>query len=156
MVEFAVVLPVLILIILGIIYFGRYEDYSTQETQLASEGARYAAVDTNPSGTLTLQNYIQSQASPELASGSSYVTKAVVYIYYPTTATCTASVRTGCDVVGNAVRACVVTTVQLPFLGSSAKVVQNATSRIEVADAAKNIWTDDPTATALAAGCPTS
>jgi hypothetical protein len=37
-----VVLPVLIL------YFGRYEDYANQETQLAEERVRWAAVYHNP------------------------------------------------------------------------------------------------------------
>ncbi len=64
LVEFAVVLPVLILIILGILYFGRYEDYANQETQLAEEGVRWAAVNNNPSTSgQTLQQYIVSQAS---------------------------------------------------------------------------------------------
>jgi Flp pilus assembly protein TadG len=151
LVEFAVVLPVLILIIMGIIYFGRYEDYSNQETQLAAEAARYASVDVDPSSTLTLQNYILSQASPELLNGSSDVsTKAQVFIYYPTTA------PTG-NTVGNQVRACVVATVQFPFLGgSNGKMVETSSARIEAADGTNNHWTADNTATAAAAGCPIS
>jgi len=38
------VLPVLILIILVIVYFGRYEDYANQATQLSEIGVRWAAV----------------------------------------------------------------------------------------------------------------
>ena len=150
LVEFAIVLPVLILIILGILYFGRYENYSSQETQLAEQGARWAAVN-YAAPSADLQAYVLSQASPELASGSSDVAKAVVYIYYPTGSS---------NVVGNSVRACLVTTVQLPFMGTSAKIVQSATMRIEQPQTAAN-WapgptTGAPTTTAGAAGCPTS
>jgi Flp pilus assembly protein TadG len=152
LVEFAVVLPVLILIILGILYFGRYENYSSQETQLAGEAARYASVDGQPSckGAGCLQAYILSQASPELQSGSSDVTKAAVYIYYPTGSS---------DAVGNPVRACVVTTVQFPFLpgGAASKMVETSTMRIETADGSNNFWVAD-TLPLPAAGsaCPTS
>jgi Flp pilus assembly protein TadG len=134
LVEFAVVLPVLILIILGILYFGRYEDYANQETQLAEEGVRWAAVDNNPStSSQTLQNYIQSQAQPELQGGSSDVTAAKVWIYYPTGSS---------NVVGNSVRVCVSTTVKYPFfglVGTTQTVSQGATMRIEQA-ATPAVW----------------
>jgi Flp pilus assembly protein TadG len=127
LVEFAIVLPVLLLIILGILYFGRYEDYANQETQLAEQAARFAAVDNNPSTTSqTLQAYVQSQAQPELANGSSDVTKAHVYVYYPSGSA---------NSVGSPLTACVVTTVQYPFFGlagNSETIAQSATMRIEV------------------------
>jgi Flp pilus assembly protein TadG len=124
LVEFAIVLPVLVLIILGILYFGRYEDYANQETQLAEEGVRWAAVANNPSTTgQTLQNYILSQAQPELRNGDSDVTAAKVYIYYPT--------GSG-NTVGNPIRVCVVSTFQLPFLSTSETVAQTGTMRVEV------------------------
>jgi hypothetical protein len=141
------VLPVLILIILGILYFGRYENYSNQETQLAEQGARWAAVNVNPSSTTTLQLFVQGQANPELQAGSTDVTTpAHVYLYYPTGSS---------NTVGNPVRACVTATVQLPFLGTTQTMVQSAEMRIEVARTA-TAWTADATATATAAGCPTS
>jgi Flp pilus assembly protein TadG len=147
LVEFAIILPVLLLLILGILYFGRYEDYSNQETQLAEEGVRWAAVNNDPSTTgQTLQAYIQNQAQPELANGSSDVTKAQVYLYYPSGSS---------NVVGNPVTACVVTTVQYPFFGlssTSETVAQSATMRIEVT--ASN-WTpaNNPTPT-IPSACP--
>jgi Flp pilus assembly protein TadG len=150
LVEFAVVLPVLILIILGILYFGRYEDYTNQETQLAEMGVRFAALNTNPSTTSqTLQAYILSQAQPELQFGSSDVTKAAkVFLYYPTGSS---------NVVGNPVRACVVATVTFPTpIGAPATTIaQTATMRIEQSQTAAK-WTPDLAATALAAGCSTS
>src|ERR1700728_3396049 len=86
LVEFAVVVPVLMLIIVGILTFGRYENYSNQQTQLASEAARWASVNSNPSTTSqTLQAYVTAQTSGELETGSSDVTSPVrVFIYYPT------------------------------------------------------------------------
>lgn len=122
MVEFAVVLPILMLIIVGILTFGRYMNYASQETQMAAAAARWAAVDVDPSSTLSLQAYVQGQATPELQAGSSDVTSpAAVYLYYPTGST-------------GAVRACVVSTVRLlPILGSatSAQIVESATMPIE-------------------------
>lgn len=135
MVEFAMVLPVLILIILGIIYFGRYEDYSNQETQLAEVGVRWASTAWQSSsytmppsctGTATLQCYIRAQAQPELANGSSDVTQAQVWIYQPTTAT-------SGYVASAPLRVCVVSTVTFPSpIGSPATTMsQAATMRIE-------------------------
>jgi Flp pilus assembly protein TadG len=149
LVEFALVLPVLILFIMGIIYFGRYMDYNNQLTQLTEEGARWASVDSNPSSTgQTLQNYIKSQAQPELQFGSSDVSAVQVFVYYP-------SSSTG-NTVGQSLRVCAVSTVKFPFLGitgTTATMAQSATMRIEVADATAF------TATAIGSvpsGCPTT
>jgi Flp pilus assembly protein TadG len=131
LIEFAVVLPVLILIVLGILYFGRFEDYANQETQLAEEGARMAAVNTTPPTTAgctsptTLACYLQAQAQPELQKGSSAVSSAAkVYIYQPTGIT---------YAVGNSVRVCVVSTFTFPSpIGTpSTQVAMAATMRIE-------------------------
>jgi Flp pilus assembly protein TadG len=128
LVEFAVVLPVLIMMILGIVYFGRYEDYANQATQLAESGVRYAAVDNCPTGCSSLASYIVSQASPELANGSGDVTKATAYIYLPTS---------GTYAVGNQIRVCVVSTVRYPtpVTTLSFQLIQAATMRIEQKDA---------------------
>jgi Flp pilus assembly protein TadG len=146
--EFAVVLPVLMLIIVGILTFGRYEDYANQETQLAAEGARWASVNVNPSTSQTLQAYIQSQTSGELLNGSSDVTSAVqVFIYYPAGSSNTA---------GNSVRVCVTATVRLlPMLGSvsSATIAEVATMRIE--QAATN-WSTSNNPSSMPSACPTT
>jgi Flp pilus assembly protein TadG len=154
MVEFAIVLPILIAIILGILYFGRYESYSNQETQLAEEAARWAAVDANPSGNTTkLQAYVVSLATPDLQATSSDVTSAVkVYAYYPTGST---------GAVGTQVRSCVTATVSVPFLGASYTIAQNATMRVEQAQTAPPAstgstgWTPDVTAN-VPSQCPKS
>jgi hypothetical protein len=62
-VEFAVLVPVLLLIVLGIGDFGLAMNTYNNETQLANEGARFAVVNRNPgaSGGQSLQQYIKSQ-----------------------------------------------------------------------------------------------
>lgn len=146
LIEFAIVLPILILIILGILYFGRYEDYSNQETQLAEEGARYAAVNHNPATPQSLQSYVKSMAQPELQNGSGDVTPVKVYVYYPVGST---------GAVGDTVRTCVVTTVRFPFLSiGSSTMAQTATMRVEQAQSTSQ-WTPDSTSS-LPSSCPTS
>ncbi len=71
LVEFALVLPVLLLILVAMLDFGRAFNYWVDETQLASAGARWAIVNKNPSGSGTLQAYIKSQADTrELKDGA--------------------------------------------------------------------------------------
>jgi Flp pilus assembly protein TadG len=71
LVEFALLLPVLVLLLFGLLDFGKAFNYWIDETHLANEGARWAVVNRNPapSGT-TLQEYIRDQATtPELRDG---------------------------------------------------------------------------------------
>ncbi len=145
MVEFAIVLPILVAIVLGILFFGRYEDYSNQETQLAEQAARFAAVDNNPSSSQTLQDYVKSLAQPELQYGSNTVSPVEVYIYDPTGSS---------GAVGDTVRACVVTTLQFPFGLGSGTLAQTATMRVEQAQTSAQ-WTPDSTSS-LPSQCPVS
>ena len=48
MIEMALVLPILLFLALGIVDFGRAMNYWNDVNQLAADGARYAAVNTNP------------------------------------------------------------------------------------------------------------
>jgi Flp pilus assembly protein TadG len=75
-VEFALVAPLLFLLVFGIVNFGRALDYYNQMTQLAAQGARAAAVDQNPDGSgPPTASSIQSQLAttytgqPELKNG---------------------------------------------------------------------------------------
>ena len=69
-VEFALILPFLVLIIILILDFGRAFNYWVSTTHLASEGARLAAVDNAPGGDL--QAYIRGKAgTKELREGGS-------------------------------------------------------------------------------------
>lgn len=71
MIEMALVLPLLALLVFGVLQFGVATNYWHDETQLASQGARLAAVDRNP-GASTLQEYIRQQAeSSALRNGGS-------------------------------------------------------------------------------------
>jgi Flp pilus assembly protein TadG len=70
LVEFALILPVLALMLFGMLDFGKAFNYWIDETHLANEGARWAVVNKNPASTGTLQEYIRSQATtPELRNG---------------------------------------------------------------------------------------
>lgn len=75
LVEFALVLPILLALFLGILNFGRALDYYNQMSQSVSQAARAAAVDQNPNnvgavGSNSIQNQIVSgTAQPELRDG---------------------------------------------------------------------------------------
>ncbi len=76
-VEMAAVLPLLLLIVLGILDFGRVLNYTNDATHLATSGARWAIVDFNPGGG-SLQDYVKS-----LADTSELESNANVYIWFP-------------------------------------------------------------------------
>jgi Flp pilus assembly protein TadG len=72
LVEFALLLPVLALLLFGMLDFGKAFNYWIDETHLANEGARWAVVNKNPGsgGGTTLQEYIRDQATTgELRDG---------------------------------------------------------------------------------------
>jgi hypothetical protein len=70
--EFAMVLPFLMLIVVVFLDFGRALNYWVDTTHLASEGARLAAVDRVPDGAASLQEYIRERAdTQELRDGGS-------------------------------------------------------------------------------------
>jgi Flp pilus assembly protein TadG len=86
LVEFALVLPLLLLLLFGMLDFGKAFNYWIDETHLANEGARFAVVNSNP-GTGTLQAWILSQTdTAELRNGgsSSLPNPARVCIAFPT------------------------------------------------------------------------
>jgi hypothetical protein len=68
LVEFVLVLPLLVLLLLGMLDIGKVFNYWIDETHLAHEGARFAAVNKNPGPGATLQESLKAQAdTPELA-----------------------------------------------------------------------------------------
>lgn len=70
LVEFALILPVFALLLFGMLDFGKTFNYWIDETHLANEGARWAAVNKNPASSGSLQQYIRSRATtPELRDG---------------------------------------------------------------------------------------
>src|SRR5947207_15931999 len=89
LVELALILPVLLLGIVGIVSFGRAMNYDEQETHLVNEAARYAVVNQVPAGASgTLGQWMRSQADGgsvnELRNGGGSVPAApTVCISYP-------------------------------------------------------------------------
>lgn len=86
LVEFALVLPLLLLLVLGILDFGRALNYWIDTNHLANATARWAAVDKNPGPGDTLQDSIQQEANTtELREGgtNSVPTPASVCISFP-------------------------------------------------------------------------
>ena len=94
MVEFAIVLPLLLVLVFGISDFGRAVNYRIDATHIAHSGARWAAVNNNPGGG-SLQAYLEGQADTnELKNGSSSVpSKLDVCITFPEGATIGKRVR---------------------------------------------------------------
>jgi Flp pilus assembly protein TadG len=89
-VEFAVVLPVLLLIVFGILDFGRAMNYENDATHLANEGARFAVVNSNPGGGASLASWIKSQGdTSEMRSEST------VCVSFPTNAATGTSMQVG-------------------------------------------------------------
>jgi Flp pilus assembly pilin Flp len=68
MVEFALIVPVLLLIVAGMLGFGRVLFYWIDANHLANETTRWAAVDRNPYGT-SLQQYIADSGTAEFKNG---------------------------------------------------------------------------------------
>lgn len=137
-VELALILPVLLLIVMGILWFGRALNYTQDETRLANVAARYASVDQVPSGAgSSLADWLRSEAdSEELRKGTGDVEGAPeVCVEYPN---------------GTAVGEPVKVTMHAKFkwlpllgLGASSTITGSATMRIEVS----------PTNSFYAAGC---
>jgi hypothetical protein len=140
LVEFALILPVLMLGVIGIISFGRALNYNEQATHLASEAARYAAVNQVPAAASgqTLGQWLRSQSdSPEFKNGTGSVGGSPqVCISYPSGTT-----------VGSPVQISISFKFSwLPVLHlgiTSSTINQTATMRIEV----------PPTNSFFAAGC---
>lgn len=65
LVEFVLVLPLVLLLLLGMLDLGKAFNYWIDETHLANEGARFAAVNKNPGPGVSLQESIKSQADSD-------------------------------------------------------------------------------------------
>ena len=117
LVEFALVLPILALLLFAMIDFGKAFNYWIDETHLANEGARWAVVDRNPGGG-SLQQYLVDQATTdELRNGgtASVANPAEVCISFPS----------GTSNVGDPVLVTVRATYNwLPIIGNRIGVTQ--------------------------------
>ena len=117
MVEFALVLPLLMLVLVGIFEFGRVFNYWIDATHLANEGARWAAVNRVPGNDLP--TYVCSQASTaEMKSGLK------VYVTFSTDGGQTFNVvDRNAVIIGNAVRVKVEKTSSFPLVGGMLKIL---------------------------------
>ena len=71
MTEFALVLPVFVLIIVGLLSFGRVLYYWIETNHVASETARWAIVDQNPFTPQTLQEHARPEPRPASSKATS-------------------------------------------------------------------------------------
>jgi TadE-like protein len=69
LIEFVLVLPLVLLILFGMIDFGKAFSYWNDETHLANEAARYAVVNKNPLGGPSLEAAVKDDAAGELKNG---------------------------------------------------------------------------------------
>jgi Flp pilus assembly protein TadG len=83
-VEFALVVVPLTLIVFGILDFGRALNYYNDLTQLAGQGARAAAVNQNPDGTVADGNFQKILAgeadSPELKNAGNHLNACITAV----------------------------------------------------------------------------
>jgi Flp pilus assembly protein TadG len=83
-VEFALVAPILFLLVFGILDFGRALNYYNDITQLAGQGARAASVNRNPDGTAIAAS--AGTVDNADCGGKSYSIQCQLTNYYPTSA----------------------------------------------------------------------
>jgi len=166
LVEFALILPFLLVLILGVIDVGRALGYKNDMTNLASQAARIAAVNSCsacPSGSSGLSTYINSIAPTELKNGSSAVDPiTITYHFLPNSSSPPTS---GCS--GDPIQVTVTTNYRwLSFLvgknavpGTQIGMSSTATMRMETnytPGSPTNVFTPDVAPTPPAGGCPTS
>jgi len=119
LVEFALVLPVLILVLFGMVEFGRGFNYWNDVTHISAEGARFAVVNRkpNPVNVASLQAQLLSQGDAvELRSGGSSA--------LPQPARVCVDFPNGTSQIGDPVRVSVTFTYHwLPALDSVTKLI---------------------------------
>lgn len=81
-VEFALVAPILFMLVFGILDFGRALNYYNDITQLAGQGARAAVVDRNPDGTAV--GAASGTVDDADCGGKAYSIQCQLKNYYPT------------------------------------------------------------------------
>ena len=124
LVEFALLLPVLLIIIAGLLSFGRIFFYWIQANHEANEAVRWAVVDRNPY-TTSLQQHIRDQGTIEFTSD------VAVCIDFPESGVSFSNVD-----IGDAIRVRVRKDFDLlPILGAGTITIRgSATQRLERMD----------------------
>jgi Flp pilus assembly protein TadG len=77
LVETALILPLILLILFGIVEFGRAFNYWNDLNQMAGDGARFAAVNRNPCPSGNLNDCIKAQADATSLKNDSTVCIAI-------------------------------------------------------------------------------
>jgi len=137
LVEFALVLPLVLLLILGAVDFGLAYNYKNDETHLANEAARFAVVNScSPCGGQPIETFVQSDAdSADLRNGGGQILPPGVQISFcfeqPVSSPAPGQ-------IGDALRATATATYRfLPYvvslvgLPTTVTIVGTATQRIE-------------------------
>ncbi len=143
LVEFALVLPLLLILILGIVDFGLAYNYKNDETHLANEAARFAVVNTcSPCGPgQKIEDFVKSDAdSGDLRNGGGQIASPGVQVTFCFEARQPGSPVTGpLGQVDDALRATVTADYKyLPFLvgavglPTTITITSKATQRVEV------------------------
>jgi Flp pilus assembly protein TadG len=131
LVEFALILPVFALMLFGALDLGKAYNYWIDETQLAHEGARWAAVNKSPASGVGLVQAIRDQAdTAELKNGttSSVPNPLQVCVYLPDGPTVGGRVRVE---VSSTYQFMSFLTQELPGNPTNASVVAHSTMRLE-------------------------
>ena len=122
MVEFALVVPLICLLIVAIFHFGKVMNYWLDLNHVASEGARKAAVNTFASDG-DYDTYLRARLeTTELRTGGT--------TSIPNPATIAVCLTEGSD-VGDPVTVQVATDYSLPFIGATITLRGSATMRME-------------------------
>jgi Flp pilus assembly protein TadG len=166
LVEFALILPFILVLILGVVDIGRALGYKNDMTSLASQAARIAAVNSCSSCNIPgpgdpLTKYIQSIAPTELKSGSSAVDPITITYSFPLNSNTPPT--SGCK--GDPVKVTITTNYRwLSFLvgktavpGDHIGMSSSATMRMESnydAASLSNIFTPTSPPSPPASGCP--
>jgi Flp pilus assembly protein TadG len=125
LVEFALVVPLLVILLFGMLDFGKAFNYWIDETHLSHQASRWAAVNKNPGPGATLQESIHQRAdTAELRNGgtSSVPSALQVCISFPN----------GTSNVGDPVRVSVTTTYNFMTLLNLAGKSLTATSTMRL------------------------
>ena len=148
--EFALVLPILILVLFGMVDFGRGFNYWNDATHISAEGARYAVVNRkpNPNDPASLQVQLRNQAdTAELRGGGSSAlpTPAQVCINFPN----------GTSNIGDPVQVTVSFTYHwLPVLDKASKLIDNKKGFVATTTfTASSIMRIEAPPTTYGAGC---
>jgi Flp pilus assembly protein TadG len=131
MTELALVLPLLLVLLIGMIDFGKAINYWIDETHLSNAGARWAVVNYNPGapadtaiGTPKLQDYIRSQGDTTDLRDATSGAKVNICFYRASD-----QVLTTAPVVGDTVKVTVKYTYNWSkFLGAQLPIIGRALS----------------------------